>query len=235
MILNIFVRRDVCQQTDGNVVRCVVSIDDCVISDAVGDNNLTAKRNAAHAAVKELKTKCWTIFTKQEADTDELGLSHSIVDEDTSKSEVVPDSNIGSKLLKSMGWTGGGIGKHGTGIAEPVSSNTIIDRQGLGFQASQNIGHSFPGIIRKHLISYHRSGGEKDITFAPDFSREERAIIHKEAQKLGLKTRSYGTGEERFLVVARKRDQGQLFQHIKDQGGETNKYKLLPPTSILYM
>lgn len=33
-------------------------------------------------------------------------------------SNVISESNIGCKMLKSMGWTGGGLG--GKGIAEPI-------------------------------------------------------------------------------------------------------------------
>lgn len=229
-----FEKRDVCQKSDAYVVRCIVTIDGCVVTDAVGDTRITAKRNAAHAAMQKLKSKCWTIVTKQAADTDDAGLSHSIVSEDTGNADAISNSSKGSKLMKSMGWTGGGIGKHGTGIAEPISTNTIIHRQGLGFQADKGIGRNFVSVIKKHLYAYLHSDDEKDITFSPTFINEERAIIHKEAQKIGLKTRSYGKGDERFLVVTRKRDQYQLFEHIKSQGGETSKYKLLPPSSLQY-
>jgi hypothetical protein len=30
------------------------------------------------------------------------------------------DSNVGSRLLRLMGWTGGGLGKDAQGIEEPV-------------------------------------------------------------------------------------------------------------------
>jgi hypothetical protein len=32
----------------------------------------------------------------------------------------VADNNVGSRLLRLMGWTGGGLGKDAQGIEEPV-------------------------------------------------------------------------------------------------------------------
>lgn len=32
----------------------------------------------------------------------------------------IGDGSLGNKLLKMMGWTGGGLGKEGKGITEPI-------------------------------------------------------------------------------------------------------------------
>jgi hypothetical protein len=41
-------------------------------------------------------------------------------------------SNFGWRMLREMGWQGGGIGKSGTGIAEPVLAVYNPRRRGLG-------------------------------------------------------------------------------------------------------
>jgi len=128
-----------------------------------------------------------------------------------------------------MGWTGGGVGKDGSGIAVPVSVDSVIDRQGLGLSSEQGIPTDFRNKIKTVLMEYTRSEKETDFVFTSSFSNEERAIIHKEGQKSGLKTKSFGKGEERYLVVSRKRSPSQLFEHIMSSGGQTNKYSLIPP------
>lgn len=53
--------------------------------------------------------------------------------------EPIPDSNIGNRLLQSMGWTPGtGLGPDGTGIKDPISALKRRDRVGLGYQNSVN-------------------------------------------------------------------------------------------------
>ena len=44
---------------------------------------------------------------------------------------VGPDS-VGHKLLKMMGWSGGGLGKGGSGISEPITAASVINREGIG-------------------------------------------------------------------------------------------------------
>ena len=146
-----------------------------------------------------------------------------------SRAGSIPDSNIGSKLLKLMGWAGGGVGKHGQGIAEPVQSSGVVNREGLGLQSERGISRDFVPKILTIVNEYIASGRQDDLRFAPTFSKEERALIHRECQKLGLKTHSHGKGDERFLVVSRKRSANQLLSHVIGSGGETSKYVLLPP------
>ena len=47
--------------------------------------------------------------------------------------EPIPESNIGNKMLQSMGWVPGmGLGSDGSGIKTPISANVRPRRQGLG-------------------------------------------------------------------------------------------------------
>ena len=48
--------------------------------------------------------------------------------------EPIPESNIGHKMLRAMGWTGGGLGKDGTGDTALVANKLQVaqGRKGLG-------------------------------------------------------------------------------------------------------
>ena len=45
-------------------------------------------------------------------------------------SQYIEQSNVGHKLLKMMGWSGGGLGKGGQGISEPIRAAEFNKRQG---------------------------------------------------------------------------------------------------------
>ncbi|KAI0216576.1 NF-kappa-B-repressing factor [Lamellibrachia satsuma] len=213
-----------------NGVQCQLFINDLPFADATGQSQPITKKLASEKALAQLRESSWTINIKKHEDTDNLGITKDELLGEIQTNKTIPTSNIGSKLLMKMGWTGGGVGKEGNeGIAEPVSVFGVIRRSGLGFHSDKGIGSDFLPKIRQTLQDYIRSGNEDDIAFASDFSKEERAMIHVECRKVGLKSRSHGTGEERYLVVGRKRSAAQLFTHLMESGGETSKYVLVPP------
>ena len=56
----------------------------------------------------------------------------------------------------------------------------------------------------EHLIArYSASEFTEDLAFSALLGKEERAVIHKAAQKYGLKSKSHGKGDNRYLVVSR--------------------------------
>ena len=50
------------------------------------------------------------------------------------------------------------------------------------------------------------------------------------ARRLGLKSKSHGKGEERFITIARKFDGEQIIQELLTKGGCNEKYAIIPPT-----
>ena len=211
-------------------VRCLVSLQGNIMAEVEGTSNQNAKHLASTKCMKRLRQMCWTIQIKQAADSSDLGLSREQVLGDLAKtSEAIPESNIGNKLLKAMGWKGGGVGKKGTGIAEPVNVEAVINREGLGLKSEQGFSKDFYPAMKSVVLNYTKSSDQNDLVFSPDFSKEERATIHKICQQFSLKTRSYGVGDERYLVASRRRTPNQLFNHILESGGETSKYILKPP------
>jgi NF-kappa-B-repressing factor len=45
----------------------------------------------------------------------------------------IHQSNVGNKLLRTLGWSGGGLGKAGDGIVAPIYMRIKNDKCGLGF------------------------------------------------------------------------------------------------------
>ena len=211
-------------------VRCLVSLQGNIMAEVEGISQQNAKHLASTKCMERLRQMCWTIQIKQAADSADLGLSREQVLGDIAKtSEAIPESNIGNKLLKAMGWTGGGVGKKGTGIAEPVNVEAVINREGLGLKSEQGFSKNFFPAMKSVVLNYAKSSDQNDLVFSPDFTKDERASIHKICQQMNLKTRSYGVGDERYLVASRRRTPNQLFNHILESGGETSKYVLKPP------
>ena len=94
------------------------------------------------------------------------------------KKEIGAD-NVGHKLLKLMGWTGGGLGKGGGGISEPVSAAAISNREGLG---SASAGKAFKQKVRTLIEEYAKSSNPHDLVFTTGFTNEQRKEMHQYVQ-----------------------------------------------------
>ena len=144
------------------------------------------------------------------------------------KDSQIPDSNVGNQLLKKMGWTGGGVGKDDNrGIVEPVSLMAVVNRAGLGSTQLSD----FEPSVKRIIADFIRSDDHDDLVFSPEFTKEERAMIHAEARKRHLKTRSYGSGNQRHLILSLQRTPIELVQHLRAHGGDTVKYSLIESKS----
>ena len=217
----------------GGNIHFTVTLQGQLIGKSTRSGVPAAKLGAFRAALGKLRKICHTILIKRDEDTTEEGISRDEVVEDASKkTNVIPDSNVGNKLLKKMGWTGGGVGKDGTGISEPIPAEiTVIKREGLGSLSGADM--TVLSHLRKMVQNYAASGDQNDLAFEPEFKNNERAAIHKEAKKLGLKTESQGKQEARYLIVSRKRKKTELLRHITMSGGSTSKHELVPPPGMV--
>lgn len=213
--------------------RCKLILSDNEVVSSFGSTKEDAKKAAGEEALTSLREICYSIVVKQDVDSDEIeGLTKDeFVSEIQKGGNVIPDNNVGNMLLRKMGWSGGGVGKHGTGIAEPIKADQVIGREGLGLTASKGIDQSFHQKVQDMLVNYTRSNDQNDLHFSPEFTKEERAVIHKAAQKYGLKSHSKGKDEDRFLIISRKRSASQLLDHVMSSGGTTSKYEVVAPTN----
>ncbi|KAI8046269.1 hypothetical protein M5D96_002471, partial [Drosophila gunungcola] len=109
-------------------------------------------------------------------------------------------SNKGYRMMRLMGWAGGGLGRLKQGREEPVGYLLKSNRNGLGSINPQGNLADY----RKLIENYVKSDDLRDMQFEPTFSKEERASFHQMASRFGLKSSSYGTGETRRLLITKK-------------------------------
>ena len=56
-------------------------------------------------------------------------------------------------------------------------------------------------------------------------------FLYRIAKRLGLRSKSFGKKEDRFITIARKFDAQQLIDELIQRGGSTEKYDLIAPTA----
>ena len=68
-----------------------------------------------------------------------------------------------------------------------------------------------------------------EISIQCSFFLKHKLGFFRIAKRLGLKSKSYGKGDDRFITISRKFDANQLIEELKRQGGSTEKYELIYP------
>lgn len=90
-------------------------------------------------------------------------------------------SNVGFKMLQSLGWSGGGLGNDGDGRNEPVAIEMQLNRAGLGMEAAtaanEQLNHRFMvDCLRDYVNDVDNI---HELVFSEDFTKEERAKLHQ--------------------------------------------------------
>ncbi|XP_053329596.1 NF-kappa-B-repressing factor [Spea bombifrons] len=216
------------EKIEGFNWKCKVFMEGQFLAEAIGLRK-TVKHTAAEEAVKVLKkTQPVVINNVKNSSVQDAISRHQI--QGWSKTEAnrqqIKEDNIGNQLLRKMGWTGGGLGKSGEGIAEPISVTEQFHREGLGLVSTK---HKINKSDLEQIIRvYASSHNQDDLTFSRGLSNEERKLIHQLALRYGLKSKSHGQGEGRFLVVSRKRNKQELIHQLRCEG-QVGSYALVMP------
>ncbi|XP_031849211.1 NF-kappa-B-repressing factor [Nomia melanderi] len=215
----------------GDSSKCSILVNSKLLAEATSANQKLAKKEASIAGLQKLQKYYYTIKIKHNVSTN-ASVTTTTMLKDSSKDDSISDDNIGKKLMKLMGWTGGGLGKSQQGIVEPVTIKQQISREGLGLKSNSctmnDLKNKSKDIMRKYLAGDMKN----DLVFSADFTNDERAIIHQVARQMGLKSHSYGPKNQRTMVVSRKIDVRDLVEELKSLGGTTNKYELIEPTEL---
>ncbi|EFX86603.1 hypothetical protein DAPPUDRAFT_222018 [Daphnia pulex] len=113
-------------------------------------------------------------------------------------------STSAMRMMKMMGWTEGtGLGLQKQGIVEPIKSDVVVGRKGIGYDDGSRNAEPFAKSIRRYLQNYKNSASVHNIVFSSEFSSEERKFIHDVARKMGMLSSSIGKEPKRQLTVRR--------------------------------
>ncbi|KAL2749484.1 NF-kappa-B-repressing factor isoform X1 [Vespula maculifrons] len=218
-------------KTNMNKWQCIILINAKQLAESYGTNQKLAKKEASVRGLRELQKYYYTIKIKHNF-IEEANVTTTSMLQNTSSHDSISDDNIGKRLMKLMGWTGGGLGKSQQGIVEPVIVKQQVSREGLGLKVKASNLRELELKCRDILKKYLMGDMKTDLVFSPEFSNEERTVIHKLARQMGLKSHSYGPKDQRKLVISRKVDIRDLVIELKTLGGSTDKYELIKPSSV---
>ncbi|XP_065576422.1 uncharacterized protein LOC136037648 isoform X1 [Artemia franciscana] len=186
----------------GERQKCEIFIGDYSVVSCIFENRTNLPDLAYDYVYRYLKKYQYTVRYK--VDTTEIDVS---IEDLTGIQDLKEDEGVavGEKLLRLIGWQGGGLGKYGQGMKAPISVASTLGRKGLGFNGGRvHKAHPekhFRKDVREYLKKYIRSGSISTMKFSSEFTSEQRKIIHKVAQKLNLKHKSCDEKNDRMLKV----------------------------------
>ncbi|CAN7939061.1 unnamed protein product [Ixodes hexagonus] len=209
---------------------CAVIIGQCEIKAASGTSKQEAKETAAAAALEFFRGTVPTLRMKRLVDGCGPEVTKNRVGTSQDVQERISTENVGHKLLTLMGWTGGGVGKEGGGIVEPVMLKETSRRTGLGYAAAPGakMSPAFKARVNEVLREFSRTVVLQDLVFSAEFDNDERKFIHTVAHRLGLKSVSRDGQGGRFLTVRHKLSARELVDEIL-RTGPTDKYEVVLP------
>ncbi|KAK8770127.1 hypothetical protein V5799_013406 [Amblyomma americanum] len=214
------------QGTESGFV-CTYQLGRHMLKEGIGSTKKEAKQKAAAASLAYLQSIAPTLRVKQRVCRHGSELTRDMF---RGPEEILSSENVGHKLLKMMGWTGGGMGKGGSGIVDPVVLKETCGRQGLGFsECSAQVDKNFKTKVDQVVRDYSLTVVLEDLVFSPEFNNEERKYIHSEAQKYHLKSRSVKGPLGRFLILSHKISARELLDRVL-ASGHTEKYEVVMPS-----
>jgi G-patch domain len=152
--------------------------------------------------------------------------------EDFKQNEIEED-NIGFRMLKSLGWTGGGLGVDSRGMIEPVPIAMKKGKAGIGVNAVDTKRVSMDE-IKKLIDNYSRTGADVnyDLVFSNQFTKQDLHILEHYANALNLSPLFFGASKF-VLVISKKLTLPQIVQKVLHRDPYlTRKYEIIPPYQL---
>ncbi|GFY65764.1 NF-kappa-B-repressing factor [Trichonephila inaurata madagascariensis] len=207
--------------------RCTVFANQEAIGEGIDSTEEDAKLTAIQNAIKYLQNAFYTIEEKNN-ELGDFGITREQLLKVGDCKSIISDNNIGHKMLKMMGWTGGGIGKT-SGIHEPIIPKGQISHRGLGFPGKRD--ENWKQNVEQLLENFCKTRTTSELIFSADFTKEERKDIHIWRRKYNLRSASYGPNKNRRLVIRHKWGVTDLLNILVEAGGSTDQYELVDRSS----
>ena len=118
---------------------CIVKIDGHQVSVGVGVSRKGSKENGCVKALEKLRSYCYTIIKKNQPEDQVFSHCTNVDPKDLDAMDVevkvdegnkvgdeataLQDNNVGHKMLRLMGWSGGGLGKNINQSDAPIFTN----------------------------------------------------------------------------------------------------------------
>ncbi|OWR51562.1 NF-kappa-B-repressing factor [Danaus plexippus plexippus] len=208
-----------------------IHINEDLIAEAPGTTKALAREAAEKLAWKKLKKHCVCLLVRENKSNkiDKLKINEVFRKKEDSGTKV--ENSVAVKMMKLMGWKGGGLGVDAQGIQEPIQPHLQTGkRSGLGSTPGMHHIRAAGTKLMKRLQA--SDDFDVELVFTNEFSKEERAALHKCAQNHGLVSKSYNSNSQRFLVVKKKLDPFSLVKAAIEKGGDTPKYKVFIPAVL---
>ena len=173
-----------------------------------GANKKDARRAACEQSLRRLvglqiqlgirQLKPW----RPQANSDTM-VTKDDLKKSTKTSDVIPESNIGNRMLKKMGWDGDkGLGREGAGLIDPIATMGQVSRAGLG---ASGLGQTIDRrLVKARLEEFvQRDADDAELTFSSELTKEDRVVVHEVAQMLHLRHRSFNENGARYIAVSK--------------------------------
>lgn len=95
--------------------------------------------------------------------------------QEAEEEQKIDSNNKGFRMMKMMGWSGGGLGAKKQGRENPVGYLLKNNRAGLGNSTSNFDRKYFTQLLK----NYVGSNDIRELQFEPTFTKEERALLHE--------------------------------------------------------
>ncbi|XP_049548023.1 uncharacterized protein LOC125959253 [Anopheles darlingi] len=173
-----------------------------------------AHANCVSNLMEILKWYCYQVNYRRHVDVNEYNVER-LVRPDLEEANAIDSNNVGYRILKRLGWTGGaGLGSHQQGIVKPIELGRYSYRRGLGSP------HKWPksvrGLKRLHAdcqmdIPFYQQLMKMfiqrkpyyDLIFSPEFTEAERTLLSRMAShyRIRYETRQTLSGMLQFVLV----------------------------------